>query len=354
MIYVHVPFCRSFCTYCDFYSEIATERAAGLWADRLITEIEARSGEITADVPTLYIGGGTPSVLPLSVLERIVAALGGGPWEEFTLEANPEDIVEKGPEYLAGLRALGVNRISMGVQSLDDGILRWMNRRHNAERARKAFGMARMAGFGSVSVDLIFGFPLLTEKIWEDTIRETVAMHPEHISCYQLSVESGSALGKMAADGRFTELSPEACRGQYDTLCRALREAGYRHYEISNFAIPGHEAVHNSAYWRRVPYVGFGPGAHSFDGRTRRWNSSSLDWQGFESEALTEEDERVETIMLSLRTDLGINCLYLHEKSDGEAVSRLLERGDLEKTDERYRIPEDRMFVSDAIIRELI
>ena len=270
MIYVHVPFCRSFCTYCDFYSEIACRgkdaEAVERYVSGLCEEAARRRDEIAGTVATdtLYIGGGTPSVLPLIAFRRILDALGGGrAYSEFTVEVNPEDIVEKGAEYASGLRALGVNRISMGVQSLDDGLLRWMNRRHDADGARKAFRILREAGFDNISVDVIFGISRPDAGTLARTLDELISWGPEHVSAYQLSIEEDSALEKMVADGRYTEASDEQCRGQYDTLCRKLAEAGYVHYEISNWARPGREAVHNSAYWRRVPYVGLGPGAHS-------------------------------------------------------------------------------------------
>ena len=282
MIYVHVPFCRSFCTYCGFYSEICSRRGPQQvqnrimedYADALLDEIASRGEEITAargsgpagespSPDTLYIGGGTPSVLPPVLLERIVRALGPATYEEFTVEVNPDDVAAGGAQYAAALRALGVNRISMGVQSFDDGMLRWMNRRHDAAGAREAFRLLRAAGFDNISIDLIFGLSHLSDGLWEKTIAEALALRPEHISAYQLSVDADSALAEIVDDGRYTEASDEQCRRQYDTLCRLLADAGYVHYEISNWALPGREAVHNSAYWRRVPYIGLGPSAHS-------------------------------------------------------------------------------------------
>ena len=317
MIYVHVPFCRSFCTYCGFYSEIcrraprSSTQAPGSredsrqvqnrlfeeYAAALRDEIAVRSTELVAarrgsalgPVPpsapslsgspapdTLYIGGGTPSVLPLPVLEDIVGCLGPSDYEEFTIEVNPDDIVSGGPEYVSGLRRLGVNRVSMGVQSFDDGILKWMNRRHDAAGAREAFRLLRACGFDNISIDLIFGLSQLSADAWADTVLAALALEPEHISAYQLSIEEDSALERMVADGRYVEASDEQCRSQYDALCRMLAEAGYVHYEISNWARPGREAVHNSAYWLRVPYVGLGPGAHSFSLSSSR-SVSSLD-----------------------------------------------------------------------------
>ena len=386
MIYLHVPFCRSFCTYCDFYSEIACkgkdDAAMARWADEVCAEIAARREEIvsTLDLDTLYIGGGTPSVLPLSVLRQILDQIntirdgqraGSVPlkrrpgyrhcpsempahpsYTEFTIEVNPEDIIERGPEYVQGLLDLGVTRISMGVQSLDDGILRWMNRRHSADGARQAYRILRdpfaspgMTGVVhgeippcAVSIDLITGVPGMTEEILEKTLEEVISWRPEHISAYQLSIEEGSALAKMIEEGRVTELGEEECRAQYELVCRRLAEAGYRHYEISNWALPGHEAVHNSAYWTRHPYAGLGPGAHSLifydaalhprraKGRfratekaaripalpvrklplqRRSWNSQQLSGWTSEGENLSPEEIHEEEVMLLARTALG-------------------------------------------------
>ncbi len=345
-------------------------------------------------VNTLYIGGGTPSVLPLDVFSRIVKAVASSvaepvspvtelveetfqmvSFEEFTVEVNPEDIVEKGHEYVRGLLALGVNRISMGVQSFDDGILRWMNRRHDARRAVEAFRILRECGVLNISIDLIFGLSRLTDEIWRDTLEKALELNPEHISAYQLSVEDGSVLAKMVADGRYVEATDEQCRRQYDALCLSLRQSGYHHYEISNFAKPGFEAIHNSAYWRRVPYIGLGPGAHSLTGCVRSWNSQvlphrnpdktqqrkplgssdgSLTTYSRSSETLSPEDIRVERIMLSLRTDKGLKATELCSLTDRAAVEALLNEGALETIGRDIRIPEDRLFISDEIIRELI
>ena len=377
MIYVHVPFCRSFCTYCDFYSEVCGKEAAafGQYTEDICAEIRARRDEIAAaaGVRTLYIGGGTPSVLPFECLRKIVERLetvegslhagrddstvipsaveGSGLWQEFTVEVNPEDIVERGADYVRDLLALGVNRISMGVQSLDDGMLRWMNRRHSADGARDAWRIISEVGQGKPfapgqhrqldrSVDLISGVPGMDLAMLEKTVDEVLQWHPEHISAYQLSVEDGSALAGMIARGQVAELPDEDCRAQYDLLCRKLAAAGYHHYEISNWALPGHEAVHNSAYWTRQPYVGLGPGAHSLeilprqkrpktsgplkknlggpsksaenDGapgpeqQIRKWNSKrTTGWAEEGREVLTAEEIREETVMLLARTDRG-------------------------------------------------
>lgn len=391
------------------------------YADAVIAEIRDRRKELEMNmsaqdaVNTLYIGGGTPSVLPLDVLSRIVGAVSQTErlslvteqlslvtepvevttptelFDEFTVEVNPEDIVEKGREYVRGLLALGVNRISMGIQSFNDDILRWMNRRHDAGNAVKAFHILRESGVRNISIDLIFGISQLTDETWKDTIEKALELSPEHISAYQLSIEEGSALAKMVADGRYVEASEEQCRRQYDILCRCLGRSGYHHYEISNFAKPGFEAVHNSAYWRRAPYIGLGPGAHSLTGNVRSWNSQELPHRQQDEtsscnpdrisscnpdstscqtssrnpsgklatysrnfETLSPEDIRVERIMLSLRTDKGLEAAALYSLADRAVINSLLSEGALEKQGGSIRIPESRLFTSDEILRELI
>ena len=385
MVYLHVPFCRSFCTYCGFYSETCSKsRQSELfneYADAVLTEAEERKEEIRSNpLRTLYIGGGTPSVLPLDVLRRVVQGIrrvqGDTPLREFTIEVNPEDIVEKGDEYLAGLLDLGVTRISMGIQSFDDGILRWMNRRHDSTRARKAYSMIRRAAERAgqeieVSIDLIFGIPGLDLQTWERTVSAALSLGkdegfkaPDHISAYQLSIEEGSALEEKIARGECTEASDEDCSRQYRTLCGKLREGGYNHYEISNFAIPGKEAVHNSAYWNRTPYVGLGPGAHSLtirdDGQqVRSWNTQVLPARGKtysrEMEVLSDEDIRVERIMLGLRTSAGITADELSLLAGKDALEKQVAAGCLAiGPDGMARIPEERFFVSDEIIGSLV
>ncbi len=440
MIYLHVPFCRSFCTYCGFYSETVPCRKGGgepvfdAYAERVCREIEERLPDFVAanglPVNTLYIGGGTPSVLPANTLRRIVNHLrtvlsgpavdhvvtenkgkcsaavnsrpvsinpvghsadhvvtenaspdghaaslvvaenkgicstgGDGPaFEEFTVEVNPEDVVEKGAAYVRGLLEMGVNRISMGVQSFDDGILRWMNRRHDAARAREAMRILREAGVRNVSIDLIFGLSQLSDAQWEATLDQALALEPEHLSAYQLSIEEDSALADQIAKGRYTEASEEACRQQYDRLCERMARAGFHHYEVSNFARPGFEAVHNSAYWRRIPYLGLGPGAHSAYARNpeegvnlRTWNSCDpVNWKEAGRETLTPEQRQEETLMLGLRTSRGLPESWLHEHCDRQALERLLAAGALEKGPEgTIRIAEHHFFVSDEIIAEL-
>lgn len=349
----------------------------------LLNEIALRSEEITEDVDTLYIGGGTPSVLPLSSVESIFSAVSSASgrrsrdkaFREFTVEVNPEDIVTKGAGYASGLEHLGVNRISMGVQSFDDRLLKWMNRRHDSSAALSAYRILRDAGFANISIDLIFGISHMDDELWRKTVETAIGLHPEHISAYQLSVEPGSALAGMVKTGRYAEAAEDVCRRQYDMLCRMLADAGYRHYEISNFSLPGFEAVHNSAYWRHVPYAGFGPGAHSFSaGRTagipegvsgniRSWNLPDVRKYvsgGLESfrryEVLTGGQMSMEKIMLGLRTDSGVEAEYLKQHSDAHRLETLLSEGMLVCAEDPafLRIPENQFFISDSIIADIV
>lgn len=341
MVYVHIPFCRSFCTYCDFYSVRACPDEA--FADEICAEAGSRKDEIAASaaVDTLYFGGGTPSVLPLSCMARIADACGGRSWSEWTVEVNPDDITA---EYARGLRGIGVDRVSMGVQSLDDGMLRWMNRRHDAAAAGRAFMTLRDAGFENISVDVIFGINGMDARMLRDTLSGILQWHPEHISAYQLSVEEGSVLGRLAGEGRYEELADGECSAQYSLISGMLGDAGYEHYEISNWAVPGKRAVHNSAYWTRAPYAGLGPGAHSLVGEgVRRRNSESLSGWTAEMEFLTAEEIREERIMLGLRTADGVPASLLPDS--GLPPSAI---------PGNVRIPEDRWFVSDSIISSLI
>lgn len=386
MVYIHIPFCCSFCTYCDFYSEISREGTQEEFVSALCEEIGSRTGEIAADSPdTVYIGGGTPSVLPLSLLERICGAvskarkdagLSGSP-VEFTVEVNPEDIVLKGAGYVGGLRSLGVDRISMGVQSFDDSILKWMNRRHDADKAIEAYRILSSSGIRNISIDLIFGLPQLDDRLWGETLDKAVALKPAHMSAYQLSVEPGSLLASMVRSGKYSEASEQQCRRQYDMLCEKLASAGYRHYEISNFALPGYEAVHNSSYWRHVPYTGFGPGAHSFsvtpgpDGNVpsryeRKWNAQDLKAYTdcflhggasvSESEVLDDSQVAIERTMLGLRTDRGVEASFLQSHAGSRRLEILAAEGLIVPSEEPgfLRIPEKYFFISDNIISDLV
>ncbi len=327
MIYVHVPFCRSFCLYCGFYSECVEPTEDYVAA--VCREATARRAEIAASaaVDTLYIGGGTPSVLPLEFIGRIADACGSRRYKEWTVEVNPDDVTR---EYALGLRELGVNRVSMGVQSLDDGMLKWMRRRHSAVGARRAFSFLREAGFDNISVDIIYGVNGMSLEMLKATVQEVLEWHPEHISAYHLSIDDNSDLRELNKVGKYIEIDDDESQVQYKFVCSALAAAGYEHYEISNWALPGRRAVHNSAYWTRAPYVGLGPGAHSLrrNPDVRSWNSEALVGWTSSSEILSPDEIREEQIMLGLRTAEGVPGYG--------------------------RIPEDRWFVADSIIAGLI
>lgn len=390
MIYIHIPFCRSFCIYCGFYSETLASLCrktdeAGLFrrfSSALCREI-ASAESIPAEINSLYIGGGTPSVLPPFVFSDILRTLAtcgfNCGFDEFTVEVNPEDVVRRGRPYLDFLKESGVNRISMGVQSFNDRILKWMNRRHDSAAAGIAFRMLREAGFDNISIDLIFGVPSLDSGEWLETVRRALdpvggGCPPEHISAYQLSVEPDSALERLVNTGREKEVRDEICADQYEMLSSVLKDAGYRHYEISNFAFPGREALHNSSYWKGFSYAGFGPGAHSFAaGRgIRFWNSPDLKgWleaaeKGcFETvrgqEILTLEQQAMERIMLALRTDDGIDEDFLFRYGNPAKINGLLDSGILVRrpggdgnSAGTVCIDESHFFVSDSIIAEVV
>ena len=317
-------------------------------------------------------------MLPLSIFEFMLDSLSRvgckGPYREFTVEVNPEDVVQKGHAYVEGLLQLGVNRVSMGVQSFDDTILKWMNRRHDSARAMQAYSILEDCGVENISIDLIFGLPQLSSDDWERELDKALGISrtgrpPKHISSYQLSVEEGSALASLAAKGVWREASDEVCARQYEMLCHHLRDAGYNHYEISNFAQSGFEAVHNSAYWNHVPYIGLGPGAHSYASGAaqyvRKWNNPDLgaylqagrngDFASVQGgEVLTEEQFDLERFMLGLRTSKGLSPEELLKVCSEEFLRKSTARGWLQLSDDgNFRIPEEYFFISDAIIAEL-
>lgn len=373
-IYVHIPFCASFCTYCGFYSEVCRHQPAhSAYIEALKREIALRKDFFCSSGPvrTLYFGGGTPSLLAPELMADICDALRAGfdlsQLEEFTVEVNPEDVVSAGGgAMLEGFKKLGVNRISMGVQSFCDQHLRFMNRRHTAASAVEAFRKLRAAGFGNISIDLIFGFAGLTDAEWRSTLGQAVALGPEHISAYQMSLDPDSALADMAAAGKYAEPADEACAAQYAMLQECLEQHGWHQYEISNFAREGFCSRHNSAYWTRRPYLGLGAAAHSFDGDAlRSWNPASIEEymkapgvpEG--SETLSASDIFNEQVMLGLRTVRGVEkktieaAPYVKGRPLSETAAGMVADGLLEESGSCYRIPRSRLFVCDSIIERL-
>ena len=301
MIYIHVPFCHRKCTYCAFYSVRGEELGVRDYIDSLLAEMERRKGEQSHPIHTVYFGGGTPSILPIEQLTRIVDGLRRffdlSQVEEITLEANPEDLTL---DYLAALVALGFNRLSIGVQSLDDKVLKMLNRRHTAQQAVEAVENANRAGFRNISVDFIYGLPDSDNSISGFTSLFSLI---SHISAYALTVEPGTALAVQVEQGRVMLPGEEEVVRQYHSLHERFEAEGFRQYEVSNYARPGFESKHNSRYWNRTPYLGLGPGAHSFDGVCRKWNNPD---GSVGEELLTEADAYNEMLMTSLRTVAGL------------------------------------------------
>ena len=306
MIYIHVPFCHRKCTYCAFYSRPVAggQLSVASYVDALLLEMERRCGEQAHPIKTVYFGGGTPSILPIAELSRIVDGLRR--WfdlsqlEETTIECNPEDLT---PDYLSALRDLGFfNRLSIGIQSLDDEVLRLIGRRHTAAQALAAVEQAHKAGFHNISVDFIYGIKPIRALMPLGTLGALMPLI-SHMSAYSLTVEPGTALAVQVGQGRVVLPNDEEVVLQYHTLHDALEEAGFRQYEVSNYARPGFESRHNSRYWDRTPYLGLGPGAHSFDGKRRMWNNPD---GTVGEEPLTEADAYNEMLMTALRTTRGL------------------------------------------------
>ena len=315
-LYVHVPFCRRKCIYCDFYS--VGERLAD-WESlvrKYLEEFDARRGEIPLPAKTLYIGGGTPSLMPAESLSSLVEALtsrsaiGEGTVER-TIEINPDDVTA---EKAAAWQRLGFNRFSIGVQSFDDTLLHTIGRRHDAASARRA--VETLKPLGDVSLDLIFALPEQTMQQWRQTVAEAVALRPQHISAYALMYEEGTPLTRRRDNGTIREADDDTYLAMFSYLSDALAAAGYRQYEISNYALPGYESRHNSAYWDGTPYLGLGPAAHSYDGRrTRRANPADIrrylshDFTNrfYTEETLTDSELAEEYLLTRLRTARGID-----------------------------------------------
>lgn len=346
-LYVHIPYCRAKCAYCDFYSgPLRTFEARGFF-EALHRELQARRHEV-GPFSTVYIGGGTPSSVDPAWLAPLLALAPG----ERTVEVNPEDVT---PAYAEALRRAGANRVSMGVQSLVDSELVAVGRRHTADRALRAFETLRRAGFDNISLDLIYGLPGQTLDSWRYSLTQTLALGPEHLSAYLLSYEEGTLLTARLKSGKLTEATDELVCDMYAALRSATAEAGFEHYEISNFALPGRHARHNSAYWDLTPYLGLGPGAHSFDGEVRRANPANLKaYLADPAGAAVAEDETPDNrfndmLITALRTARGIDP-GVFTPAELTRARRLLEPA----PDGRLRIPASRWLESNTILLDLI
>lgn len=357
MVYIHVPFCHRKCTYCAFYSHGApAPRRLTAYVDALLEEMERRKSEQAHPIRTVYFGGGTPSILPLEELARIVEGVRRcfdlSQVEEATIEANPEDLT---PEYLSGLKGLGLfNRLSIGIQSLDDEMLRLIGRRHTAAQALDALERAHEAGFHNISVDFIYGLP--KEFQFSTFNFQSVT----HLSAYALTVEPGTALARQVEQGRVTLPGEDEVVRQYHEFCRTFEAQGFGQYEISNFCRPGFHSRHNSRYWDRTPYLGLGPSAHSFDGQRRRWNSPmDLDnggWKMENEEVLSEADAYNELLMTALRTTRGIPMAMVPDKYKKELHQKMqpyIECGWITVGDDHYRPTREGLLHADGMAAEL-
>ena len=381
-IYIHIPFCASRCIYCDFYSTTLRGKAHE-YVDAVLKEYQQRSDFLPKGEPlrTVYIGGGTPSQLPAEELARLIDGIisfsSNISIEEITIEANPEDITEYWAETIMDRITLSSSnihtltpshlRISMGVQSLIDSELRLLNRRHDSQKPSEAVKILQSKGFSNISLDLMYGLPNQTMKSWEKSIDGIVSLDPQHISAYCLSIEEGTRLEKMINDGVLATCDDDTCLEMEHLLRGKLKKAGYVQYEISNYAKPGFESKHNSSYWDGTPYLGLGPGAHSYDGASRRcWNehdvTAYIDGERKEGyELLTETDRYNEMIMLSLRTAKGIDCERLMNNTpenkllNKQNIIKQLRKRNLVTIKQNHLIlTEAGLALADEVIRDLM
>lgn len=364
-IYFHIPFCKRICAYCDFYKSAGLGRMDAL-VEALHRELEARRDYLGGEaVRTRYFGGGTPSLLPAAAVGALLAHAAElfdcARAEETTLEANPDDLTE---EYLAALRAAGIDRLSIGVQSFDDGCLRLMNRRHTAAEAAAAIRAAQHAGFGNIAVDLIFGVPGFGEDALRRSLDATLGSGVQHVSAYHLTVEPDTAFGRMVARGRMRPVDEETSEREFRLVHDTLTQNGFEHYEVSNYARPGFRARHNASYWQGAKYLGIGPAAHSFDGDGRQWNVASvaayIDGAAPGGERLTERDRFNEYLLTHLRTCEGIDLREIAARFGAARAARILcdgapmlRSGALRRAAERLYVPAERFLVSDAVIGAL-
>lgn len=372
-IYIHIPFCKTRCKYCDFFSTTHLEKRSQ-YVEALLAEMKDRVAIAHSEasnspqgvqypISTIYIGGGTPSTLEVEHLRRLgeeVMRLAGdeakGERREITLEANPGDItLEKATAW----RAIGINRLSMGIQSFDDDLLRLIGRRHTAEQARKAVAIAQAAGFDNISIDLMYALPSQTMEQWQRDVAEALQLGVQHISTYGLIYEEGTVLTALLERGHITPVDEDTEIQMYDYLVEQLTANGFEHYEVSNFALPNRRSKHNSNYWNDTPYIGLGAGAHSYDGTVRSWNISDVDAyieQAMahhlqpEQEILTEEQRHTERVMLGLRTNQGISSCEI----DLSKARPYLEQGLLTQKGERIVATTKGYHILNRIIEDLL
>lgn len=330
-IYIHIPFCKQACYYCNFHFSTSLRFKSEL-ITALIKEIELQKNYCDGEIiDTIYFGGGTPSLCTTVELQNIVEAIQNhftvASNTEITFEANPDDITEAN---LISWKTIGINRLSIGIQSFFEDDLQWMNRAHTSQQAIESLNLATKY-FDNISADLIYGTPLLTNKKWEENVNRMMELNIRHLSCYALTVELKTPLQKMILENKKENVDPEIQATQFLLLMQWLGKAGYEHYEISNFAKPGFRSKHNASYWQQKKYLGIGPAAHSFNGKERQWNISNnnlyietinKEQLTFQKEVLTEVQKLNENIMTSLRTIEGLNVENLDAKYKMELQQR--------------------------------
>lgn len=366
-LYVHAPFCARRCSYCDFAVTVASDPPVAAWADALRRELESIAAErgwtAPLELDTLYLGGGTPSLLGTGAVSQLRDGLSERARledvVEFTAEANPESFT---PELAEDWRRSGVNRVSLGAQTFHEPSLRWMGRLHGPEGPGRAVKTARAAGIGNVGLDLIFGLPGRLGRDLDDDLDRILALEPDHISIYGLSVEPDTPLGRWVAEGREAVAGEDRYSDEYQRVAERVRGAGYHHYEVSNFALPGREARHNAAYWSGVPYLGLGNGAHSFLAPERWWNHR--DWAEYrravvggssaraDAETVGPEESRLERIWLGLRTDAGLPRAELDRAQLDRALS-WERQGWVDRDPERLRLSVEGWLLLDRLAVEL-
>lgn len=356
-IYLHIPFCRQACFYCDFHFSTNLKPKQAL-LEALHKEASLQQHYLQDEtVETIYFGGGTPSLLKAAEIADLLAHLGKlfkvAPLAEITLEANPDDLTE---EKLLSLRQAGINRLSIGIQTFAEPVLQGLNRAHNAEQARACVPLARAAGFNNISIDLMYGLPGQTHELWRQDLDLALALRPEHLSAYCLTIEPRTAFGKWTAKGQLKPPGEEVGEAHYLILTEALLQAGYEHYEVSNFCLPGYQSRHNTAYWLQKPYLGLGPGAHSYNLQSRQYNirNNALYIKKLQQgempndfETLSRQDHINEYLMTGLRTSWGIDLQYLQKQWEHNLLQehqRYLEEMQEKK---QARIEDDRLILTE-------
>ena len=372
-IYIHIPFCKSKCGYCGFYS-LPSMKLKDRFLEALRAEIVERKNYLFPEsfINTVYFGGGTPSLLSIEEIKALLRLIDDtyliNPEAEITLEANPDTL---SLDYLQALRHIGINRLSIGIQSFFDNDLQYLGRKHDAHHARLCLDWAKQAGFSNISIDLIYGLPTSNAEQWNCNLDLFFEYNLPHLSAYALTLEPNSILTKQIELGKALPLNEEDTLRDYETLCNRTKENGYLHYEISNFCRRGMHSKHNASYWFGTPYIGFGPSAHSFDGASRQWNVSSVEnycarvlepVEGpvFEKEQLSPEQLYNEYVMLRLRTHWGIDLKWL-KREMGEQFSTyceqhaqpLINKGRLTQTREFLYLTDEQMLFADGVTEVL-